>query len=74
MSTAPSRRLQALAADAPTSSPEQQAFDTLHRRIDAQRALLAEWQAAIDAYEQRYARDVAPLLTQYRSLHIDLLG
>lgn len=73
MSTAPSRRLQALAADAPTSSPEQQAFDTLHRRIDAQRALLADWQAAIDAYEQRYARDVLPLLAQYRGLHIELL-
>lgn len=73
MSTAPSRRLQALAADAPPSSPEQQAFDTLHRRIDVQRTLLAEWQAAIDAYEQRYAREVLPLLTQYRSLHIDLL-
>ena len=73
MSTAPLRRLQALAADAPPSSPEQQAFDTLHRRIDAQRALLAEWQAAIDAYEQRYAREVLPLLMQYRGLHIALL-
>jgi chemotaxis protein histidine kinase CheA len=73
MSTAPFRRLQALAADAPPSSPEQQAFDTLHRRIDTQRALLAEWQAAIDAYEQRYAQDVLPLLRQYRRLHVDLL-
>ncbi|MDQ7958649.1 MAG: molecular chaperone DnaJ [Pseudomonadota bacterium] len=73
MSTAPSRRLQALAVDAPPSSPEQQAFDTLHRRIDAQRALLADWQAAIDAYEQRYAREVLPLLAQYRGLHIELL-
>lgn len=69
----PSRRLQAVDAAIAPPSPEQQAFDTLHRRIDAQRALLAEWQAAINAYEQRYAREVLPLLTQYRGLHIDLL-
>ncbi|MDI3382437.1 hypothetical protein ACFPPF_17005 [Xenophilus aerolatus] len=68
-----SRRLLPVAADAPPAHPEQQAFDTFHRRIDAQRALLAEWQAAIDAYEQRYAHDVLPLLTQYRGMHIALL-
>lgn len=76
MSTAPSRRLHpavADAAEAVPTSPEQQAFDSLHRRIDTQRALLAEWRAAIDAYEQRYAQDVLPLLRRYRGLHIDLL-
>lgn len=75
MPATPPRRLHpalAAAAEAPASA-EQQAFDTLHARIDTQRALLAEWQAAIDAYEQRYAQDVLPLLRQYRRLHIDLL-
>lgn len=72
MPATPSRRPQPV-VDGPASRPEHEAFESLQRRIDAQRALLAEWQAAIDAYELRYAREVLPLLRQYRGLHIDLL-
>lgn len=73
MFPSPARRLHPVPADAPPPSPEQEAFDTLQRRIQAQRELLAQWQAAVDDYERRYARELRPLLDDYRQLHIDLL-
>jgi len=75
MPPTPSRRLHLAAggdASAPRS-PAQQLFASLTGRIDAQRALLAEWAAAIEAYDQRYAQDYLPLHAQYRDLHVELL-
>lgn len=74
MPSPPSRRLHLAASDAqsPRSAAQAQ-FDTLTERIATQRALLAEWQAAIDAYELRYLQDYLPLHTAYRGLHIGLL-
>src|SRR5690606_15050311 len=75
MPPTPSRRLHlAAGGDAPAPrSPAQQLFASLTGRIDAQRALLAEWAAAIEAYDRRYAQDYLPLHVQYRDLHVELL-
>lgn len=57
----------------PPLTTAQQSFNTLLAQIDAQRAILAAWNQAIDAYHQRYARDVAPLLDRYYAAHADLV-
>lgn len=57
----------------PPLRPAQQSFNALLAQIDAQRAILAAWNQAIEAYHQRYARDVAPLLDRYYAAHADLV-
>ncbi|RYF77353.1 MAG: J domain-containing protein [Comamonadaceae bacterium] len=75
MTSTPSRRRHLALADgaAAPQSAEQQQFSRLQDGIAAQRALLAEWTSAIDAYELRYLQDYLPLHTEYRGLHIALL-
>lgn len=63
-------------AEQPGQAPltaAQQSFNALLAQIDAQRAILAAWNQAIDAYHQRYAKDVAPLLDRYYAAHADLV-
>ncbi|MDA7417855.1 molecular chaperone DnaJ [Xenophilus arseniciresistens] len=75
MPDAPARRLHLDPADdgAAPPSAEQQRFARLHEEIAAQRALLAQWQGAIDSYEQRYLQDYLPVHAQYRAQHVALL-
>lgn len=75
MPTPPTRRLHLSPGDdnAAPRSAEQQRFAQLNDDIAAQRALLADWQAAIDSYEQRYLQDYLPLHAQYRAQHVALL-
>ncbi|XAH24470.1 J domain-containing protein [Xylophilus sp. GW821-FHT01B05] len=56
-----------------TLSPAQKKFNTLIRKIEVQRKLLADWQEAIPAYQQRRAQNFEPLAGTYRALHIDLV-
>lgn len=53
--------------------PEHIAFHDLVQRIEAQRALLAEWQEAVDAYRQRYARDAMPLWQELLQVQVQLV-
>ena len=53
--------------------PEHMAFQSLVQRIEAQRALLAEWQNAVDAYRQRYARDALPLWRELLEVQTQLV-
>ncbi len=58
----------------PSLTPAQQSFNDLLAQIADQRAILAAWNQAIDAYHQRYAKDVAPLLDRYYATHADLVN
>ena len=58
----------AQAAALPVIQPADSPLDDLLQRIAAQRALLAAWQAARDAAQLRYARDIAPLHDAYCAL------
>lgn len=51
----------------------QQSFNGLLAQIAQQREILAAWNQAIDAYHQRYAKDVAPLLDRYYAAHAGLV-
>ena len=74
MSTSPARRSLPATTDAsPDLDSARSVFDKLQQRIAQHKVLLADWQAAMDAYEQRYLRDVLPLLNEYRALHVALL-
>jgi len=55
-------------------TPAQQSFNDLLAQIADQRAILAAWNQAIDAYHQRHAKDVAPLLDRYYAAHADLVN
>ncbi|EJE50843.1 DnaJ-class molecular chaperone with C-terminal Zn finger domain containing protein [Acidovorax sp. CF316] len=58
----------------PSLTPAQQSFNALLAQIADQRAILAAWNQAIDAYHQRYAKDVAPLLERYYAAHAALVN
>ena len=58
----------AQAAALPVIQPAASPLDDLLQRIATQRALLAAWQAARDAAQLRYARDIAPLHDAYCAL------
>ncbi len=60
------------ATGAPPLSPGQKKFNDLIAKIETQRKLLAEWQAAIPLYRQRHASEVMPLLAAYQALHVEL--
>lgn len=74
MSTSPARRsLPATTDPSPDLGSARSTLDKLQQRIAQHKQWLADWQAAVDAYEQRYLRDVLPLLNEYRALHVALL-
>jgi hypothetical protein len=54
-----------IAAEAATLSAAQKKFNHQLKRIDRQRQLLAQWQAASLSYRERYAREISPLQAGY---------
>jgi len=56
----------------PALSAQQKKFNSLIRKIESQRKLLADWQEAIPLYQQRRASEFEPLLGTYRALNIEL--
>lgn len=66
-------RITAQQGQAPLSLA-QQSFNGLLAQIAEQREILAAWNQAIDAYHQRYAKDVAPLLDRYYAAHAGLVN
>lgn len=69
----PSRVGIADAASPPPLSQAQQQFNTLVERIAEERAQLGTWNAAIAAYQQRYARELQPLIRDYHAIHVELV-
>ncbi|KQR41455.1 hypothetical protein [Acidovorax sp. Leaf160] len=69
----PSRVGLADAAAAPPLSAAQQQFNTLVERIAEERAQLDTWNTAIAAYQQRYARELQPLIRDYHAIHVELV-
>jgi len=57
----------------PPLSQAQQQFNTLVERIAEERAQLGTWNAAIAAYQQRYARELEPLIRDYHAIHVELV-
>ncbi|WP_348757236.1 hypothetical protein [Candidatus Methylocalor cossyra] len=53
-------------------SPEQKAFNRLIKQIEARRARLAEWNAAIPPFRQSYGQELYPLLERERALKAQL--
>lgn len=53
---------------------EQKAFNSLIKKIEARRTVLAEWQATQPAIAQMYARDLLPLQEQCTDLQGQLAG
>ena len=54
-------------------SDTQRTFNTLVERIAEEREQLASWNAAVTAYQQRYARELQPLLRSYYDIHVELV-
>ena len=54
--------------DQPNLSKSQKLFNTLVKKIEANRHDLAEWQATMDIYRQKVASDYKPLLDKFRGL------
>lgn len=61
--------------DAPEAvlSPAQREFNAHIARLESLREVLRAWQASIEAYWQRHARDCAPVLALLRGQHRDLV-
>ncbi|KAF1049568.1 molecular chaperone DnaJ [Xylophilus sp.] len=57
----------------PALSAAQKKFNSLVKRIESQRALLAAWQEAVPAYRARHARELEPLLGIWRTLRAEQL-
>lgn len=53
-------------------SKDQKAFNSLIKKIEAKRARLAEWDAAIPLFKQKYVSDILPLEEQERDLQVRL--
>lgn len=53
-------------------TPQQKKFNTLIQRIADQRALLAGWGEAADAYRERHAREFMPLLASHHALNVEM--
>lgn len=60
------------ASQAPLSK-EQQAFNKLIKQIETRRTKLAEWQSAIDQFDQKYAAELAPLHEKTAAIRLKLL-
>lgn len=54
-------------------SPQQTQFNTLMQQINQQRELLAEWEAAVALFHQRYSAEIVPLQQQDLALKEQLL-
>lgn len=65
--------LQVVAGSLQALKPEQQQFNTLMQQINQQRELLAEWEAAIAQFHQRYMAEILPLHQQDLALKEQLL-
>lgn len=59
--------------DQPHLSKEQKAFNTLIKKIDAKRVKLAAWQEIIPSYQQKYAKELAPLVKTSQDIEIELV-
>ena len=57
---------------APLSGAQQQ-FNALVERIAQEREQLDTWNTAIAAYQQRYARELQPLIRDYHAIHVELV-
>ena len=69
-----SRLSVAPASGKPTLTPQQKKFNTLVRKIEAQRQLLADWQLAIPLYAQKRAAELTPLYADYAALNLQLVN
>lgn len=65
--------LQVLAGAVQALSPQQTKFNTLMQRIEQQRELLREWEAATALFHQRYMAEIVPLRQQDLALKEQLL-
>jgi len=59
--------------DQPQLSKEQKAFNALIKKIEKKRTRLAAWQEIIPTYQQKYARDLAPLIKTSQDIEIELV-
>ncbi len=57
-------QIQAGQKEAAPLSKEQKSFNNLLKKIDAKRALLADWQQSWERFRQRYAEELQPLLDE----------
>ena len=56
-----------------TLSRTQKSFNKLIKKIDAQRKILAAWQATIPLYHQKYASEFDPLLDVFKRHQLQLV-
>lgn len=54
-------------------SKAQKSFNTLTKQIQTKRAALAAWQDAIPAYQQKYARELSPLIVSLGELQLQVV-
>lgn len=54
-------------------SKAQKSFNSLTKQIQAKRATLAAWQEAIPTYQQKYARELSPLIIALGELHLQVV-
>lgn len=59
--------------DQPNLSKGQQLFNTLVKKIEASRHELAQWQATIDAYQQKVDSDYRPLVDKFNALQVAMV-
>ena len=59
--------------DQPNLSKGQKLFNSLVKKIEASRHDLAQWQATMDAYQQKVASDYMPLLDKFKGLQVDMV-
>ncbi len=62
-----------LLQDQPNLSKGQQLFNTLVKKIEASRHELAQWQATIDAYQQKVDSDYRPLVDKFNALQVAMV-
>ena len=58
--------------DQPNLSKGQKLFNTLVKKIEASRHELAQWQATMDAFQQKMASDYVPLVDKFKGFQIDM--
>ena len=56
-----------------SDSPAQARFNTLVKRIEAERQRLSEWQTTRASYQQKFAAHYLPLLMAYRAARVQLI-
>ncbi len=74
MTSVPSSRLSmAPQQGQPPLTAQQKKFNTLIRKIEVQRKLLADWNLTIPVYHQKHAKDLVPLQAAYEAVNLDLV-